>query len=158
MKSMRKNIEKSVSLTVRGEFLGSSTDVKGTLLAIESYEGSTPTFTWKSNDGHVFCYLPPHAFGLDDITLAASVDLNCPAGPIDVSYMRICDGGFAKVGDVTLRWNEYIATVDWYESNTLIHIVKSGDKILCVRNSRFQVGGFKLALPEWKKCRKTWSV
>jgi hypothetical protein len=72
--------------------------------------------------------------------------------------MRIDDGGWAKVGDVTYGWDEYIATVDWYESNTLIHVVKSGDRILCVRNSRFQVGGKMYLPPLWKKSRETWRV
>lgn len=158
MRSMRCNLPSPLSMSVQGEFLGVTDPVSGKIIAIESYEGLSPTFTWMSDKGHVFCFLPPHAFSFG-ASLKECVDLRCPAGPISVSCLAIDEGGHGCVGEKNVSWKRYVASVDWYESNELLHLVIGYDgRLMFIRNARFQVGGDKYSPPAWKKSRATWVI
>lgn len=148
-----------MAATVQGVFLGVEGAVSGRLVAVESYAGCVPTFTWMSESGHVFCFLPPHAFGPPGTTLASCVDQECPPGAIDVSDLGLEGPGHARLGDAVVPWKRYVATVDWYEQNRLCHVVQASSGQLCfVRNPRFQVGGEKYDPPSWKKMREVWTL
>lgn len=160
MRSLRCNLPHSVPAEIKGGILGIGGLVKGRLIAVESYVGCSPTFTWIADSGHIFCFVPPHAFSTEVGTpLEHCVDMDCPPGPIDVSDLGLEGPGHAKVGERIFVWKKYIATVDWYEQNKVCHLVQTAAGVLVfVRNPRFQVGGEKYDPPTWKKLRETWSV
>lgn len=159
MRSMRCLLPKRVRATVRPEFLGTDVPVTGHLIALESYAGCVPTFTWMADSGHLYLFLPPHAFGPEGTTLEQCVDQECPPGPIDVADLALQGPGFARIGLREVPWNDYIATVDWYDENHSLHLLRAcSGAIVMARNPRFQVGGEKLDLPKWKKMRETWTL
>ena len=159
MRSMRCCLPAPVRATCRGELLGIEGPTEGALLAIESYQGQSPTFTWAADSGHLFHFLPPHAFGPVGTELRQCVDMPCAQGAIDVSFLGLEGPGWANVGGRIVGWKHYLATVDWYEDNKLCHLVRATTgELMFVRNPRFQVGGAKLDLPPWKKLRQTWPL
>jgi len=161
MRSMRVALPRPVPAACWGEFLGLNEEetTPGRLLAVESYEGMSPTFTWMADTGHIFNFLPPHAFGQRFSSLDSCVDMACAPGAIDVSDLGLEGPGWARVGHRETNWKKYHATVDWYEDNRLCHLVSThSGEFLFVRNPRFQVGGDKLDLPAWKKLRQTWDL
>lgn len=159
MRSIRATLPQPVPATCRGEFLGVEGPTSGRLLAVESYAGFAPTFTWMSDSGHLFHFLPPHAFGPAESTLHRCADMACAPGAIDVSHLGIEGPGWARVGDREVAWKHYLATIDWYEDNRLCQLVRTAEgELLFVRNPRFQVGGDRLDLPKWKKLRQTWTL
>jgi len=159
MNSMRVRLPRPLEITVKGKFLGIDVATLGRIIAIESYEGNVPTFTWISKTGHIFNFLPPHAFGPNETALVNHIDIECPAGPIDVSNLGFEEGGFGKIGINPIAWKRYIASIDWPESNELLHIVMTKDKdILLIRNARFQVGGSRYDPPSWKKAPTLWKL
>ena len=159
MRTMRCNLPRRVPATVRPEFLGTSEPVTGELVAIESYEGCVPTLTWMAHSGHLFLFLPPHAFGPEGTTLEQCVDQHATCGAISVADLHLSGPGFARVGTQVTAWKEYIATVDWYEENQSLHLLRTREGVLIfVRNPRFQVGGERLELPAWKKSREVWTL
>jgi hypothetical protein len=155
----RQVIPSTVVATVRGRFLGTAFDERGKLIAVESYRGSVPTFTWRSDSGHLFFYLPPHAFG--PMELRDTVDVTCPSPCIAINDLRIQGGGFATIGRSTdqFSWKRYVCSIDWQDDNQLVHVViDDGGFPRIVRNTRFQIGGNALNLPNWKKGREEWTV
>lgn len=159
MRSIRVNLPQPVKATVRGDFLGVKEAVNGRLLAVESYAGFSPTFTWMSDTGHLFTFLPPHAFGVEMSDLRSCIDMVCPSGSIDVSDLALEGPGHGKIGDKIVGWKRYIATIDWHEQNSLCHLVQdAGGRFLFIRNARFQVGGSAYDPPSWKKLRQIWTL
>lgn len=159
MRSMRCVMPRVIRATVRPEFLGVDAPVTGRLVALESYEGCVPTFSWLADSGHLYMFLPPHAFSPPGTMLEECVDMECVSGPIDVVDLRIEGPGFARIGAKTIVWKEYLGTVDWHEENHSLHLLRTpSGAIVMARNPRFQVGGEKLDLPKWKKTRKTWTL
>jgi hypothetical protein len=132
----------------------------GTIVAIESYAGSIPTFTWQSATGHLFASLPPLAFSLEDEGPGGWADFVCPPGPIVAHDFGFEGDGYGKMGDFSFRWKRYLLSVDWTEGNLLAHLCLSfGGHLTWFRNSRFQVGGARFDPPtHWRKQRETWGV
>lgn len=151
----------SFSASVISTFLGiegNRTLVPGRIIAVESYKGSVPTFTWMSESGHIFCYLPPHAF-CSGFKVTDLVDFNCPSDDIDVHVLNISGPGWGKVKDEVVNWKRYLLTCDWLNGNYLAHLVVGfGGELTWLRNSKFQVGGDSFSAPEWKKSREDWKI
>lgn len=151
-------LPKPLTFYVRKEILGTEEDVKGQVIAIESYSGSIPTFTWLSDSGHLYFYLPSTAFGLNR-SLTEVVDFICPDDTIVVSDLKIDNFGYGLVGDLEIKWKKYIATIDWPLSNACCHIVLDyNNSLVILRNPRFQIGGERLNRPKWKKLRSVWNL
>lgn len=145
---------------VRGEFLGYLRGVEGELVAAEFYPRSVPTFTFYADTGHLYAYLPPHAFGHSSHQdLAALVDVECPEETPSVFVLPVDGGGCGRVANRFYPWEKYLFSVDWADANILIHCVMLYDGSLAfMRNSRFQVGGDKWSPPDWKKTRHEWRL
>lgn len=136
-------------------------DVPGEIVAIESYAGSIPTFSWRSDAGHLFTYLPACAFS----RYAWTADFACPPGPIVGLDWGFDDGGCGVVGvpgtpgATPVVFKRVLLSVDWPEDNMLAHLVL--DKVGAlqwIRNSRIRVGvdATELEAPRWKKNRGVW--
>jgi 8-oxo-dGTP pyrophosphatase MutT (NUDIX family) len=147
-------------VNLMGRFVGVTYDVGGELVAVEFYPGSVPTFTFFSDTGHLYAYLPPHAFGHSSRQdLAELVDVECPASDPSVFTLPVDVGGFGRVGKTVLPWEKYVCSVDWAAENILVHCVTLYDGALAfMRNSRFQIGGRKWEPPDWKKTRHDWRL
>ncbi len=146
---------------VRKEFLGAEKDTVGWVIAVEFYGGSVPTFTFQSGSGHIFAYLPPNAFSFSSCkpTIDKVVDIECPTTTPSVSVLPISDGGWGRIGETVVRWEQYVCSADWEEENLLLHCVVLDDGSFCfLRNSRFQVGGKDWNPPQWKKLREEWHL
>ncbi len=147
-------------IEVKSLFLGmeEGEKVPGSIVSVESYKGSPPTFTWLSSSGHLFAYLPSSAFGPED-DLGTLVDFHCPDNDIDATNMALQGPGWGLVGDKPVNWKTYLLTVDWPNANQLAHLVLGfKGELIWLRNSRFQVGGTSFSPPTWKKARRTWQV
>lgn len=129
--------------------------VPGRILAVESYAGSVPTFTWASDRGHVFAYLPPWAFQVEDDRPAPLVDFVCPGGSIAAHDFGFEGGGWGRIGETALAWKRYLLTVDWVDQNKMAHLCLTlAGNLAWFRNSRFQVGGYQWDPPKgWQKAR-----
>lgn len=147
-------------VVVRKEFLGCSEDVLGQVFAVEFYPQSVPTFTFLARSGHVYAYLPPHAFSFAaPRDLAELVDVECPASPPSVYTFDISGGGFGRVGETVVCWQRYLCSIDWAKENILIHCVLLFDgSFAFLRNSRFQIGGESWNPPDWRKLRHDWRL
>jgi hypothetical protein len=163
-------------VTVRDEFLYDMDPKKigretpGVIFAVSSYEGSVPTLMVRLADGSVFSYLPPHAvfaprpclyrdmeLGLEDL-----VYHNCPAGKIAVDQFEFLKGpvlAYLKRKNLWIR-GYYLATIDWYEGNDLLHLVELENKqfaFLPHHKLKFGSGVAKQFEP-YKKMRSEWKV
>jgi len=131
--------------------------IDGKIVAVESYPGSIPTFTWIAHSGHIYTYLPPHAFSNRNVR--DCVDFECPDTNISVCRLKIEGGGHAKINCNILKWKVYVASIDWIDANYLAHIVlDENNHVRIIKNSKFQIGGEQLNLPEWKKFRSEWTL
>src|SRR5271165_4412968 len=98
MKSIRGELDTPFRTVVRPEFLGCEVPTKGYIFAIESYIGSCPTLSFRSDSGHCFFFLPPHAFGLKPTLFHQCADQPCVAGPIDVTtFAALSSSGWGTV-------------------------------------------------------------
>jgi hypothetical protein len=143
-------------LTQRDE--DSTFAVAGTILAVESYAGSVPTFTWQSTGGHVFAYLPPHA--LASARERPLVDFVCPAGGIVAHDFGWEGGGWGTIGSIIVAFSRVLLSVDWPEGNQLAHLcLLDRGELAWLRNSRFQIGGDAFTPPNhWRKARTHWGL
>jgi hypothetical protein len=157
---MRYLLENKIPVIVRKEILQSEEDADGYVIALEFYPESVPTFTFISKSGHIFAYLPPHAFGFGaERELTDLVDVECPQSKPSICDLKIQEEGFGKVNERLLAWKTYICSIDWAEENILIHCVQLYDGVFAfLRNSRFQIGGTNWNPPKWKKLRKEWKL
>lgn len=150
-----------VRVNLMGSFVGVPYNVGGELVAVEFYAGSVPTFTFLADTGHLYAYLPPHAFGHSSRQdLAELVDVECPAESPSVFVLPSVDaGGVGRVGKAVVPWERYVCSVDWAEANVLVHLVMLYDGAPAfMRNSRFQIGGRTWEPPAWKKTRHEWKL
>lgn len=162
---LRFTLKTKIPVTVRKRFLGANEDVAADVIALEFYPKSIPTFTVQA-DGHVFAYLPPHAFyKIVDCTIHNEreivdlVDVECADSDPSVSVLNITGPGWGRVEKMTLRWERYICSIDWADDNVLIHCVMLYDGCFAfLRNSRFQVGGEEWSPPQWGKQRDEWHL
>ncbi len=145
----------------RNSFLKTGSDglTPGRIVSIDSYPNQIPTFTWISDSGHVFCNLPPSAFAEPGLGLENFCDFHCPSLDFEIKELPIEGPGWGVVGEKTIRWKSYWMTVDWTDDNWLAHLVVDfDDRLVWIRNSKFQVGGEKLNLPDWDKQRESWKL
>jgi hypothetical protein len=150
----------------------------GTIVAIECYRGSVITFTWMEARGHVYAYLPPHAFSLEPRPFGVApppfeaavrvTDFVCQDDPPAFVRFDAFDQrsvyGFGAIQDGPSRawtaWNRYLGSLDFVASNELVHLtVGSRGAIFVFRNHRFQVGGQSWQPPtDWVKSRANWTI
>jgi hypothetical protein len=150
----------------------------GTIVAIECYRGSVVTFTWMATGGHVYAYLPPHAFSLEPRSFGGFP-------PVFAAVTRVtdfvCQGdapsfvrfdafdqqssyGFGAIQDgpvvASVAWLRYLGSLDFAASNELVHLtVGPRGAIFVFRNHRFQVGGQSWQPPlDWVKSRADWTI
>lgn len=147
-------------VNVNPQFLGiEGESVSGKIVAIESYKDNVLTFSWLSNSGHLFCYLPAIAFSKTSQNLSDFVDFNCPDTKFSICDMGFEGSGCGIVSGKEILWKRYLCTIDWYDANYLAHLVLNYDSdLILIRNSKFQIGGNKFSPPNWKKARSSWSL
>lgn len=167
---MTNRVRIDVPVTLLGSYLslaeGADPFPKGRLIAIESYAGSVPTFTWQADSGHIYSYLPPQAVyawknnGPDRGEKAFVPDFACPKGPIVGSDLGFEGPGCGLIGNDVVAWKRYLVTVDWPDGNVLAHLcLGPGGAPVWYRNARFQVGNpAAFDPPHWQKSRATWSL
>ena len=162
-----------INAPVLGSFLGSKKPFEyGGIVAVEAYPGSVPTFTWQSTSGHIYAYLPPHAFGSNPASpplLRDRVDIECPDEVPSWCQLGLSNRtGHGKIGidrhnTKLVSWGQYLVTLDWAQANVMVHIVtgydpQDYDYPMVIRTSRFQVGGTEWNPPDWKKSRVNWKL
>lgn len=135
-----------------------------TIFGVSSYAGHAPTFNVLLANGSVFSYVPVHRLRTGDVTDAMDLtDLvyhDCPSERIVVTaydaLQRPLRAYFAKLD----RWVDakYVATVDWYTGNNLLHLLTLANGQFAMLPSHkvlFSDGG---ELPDYKKLRAEWKV
>lgn len=149
-------------VVVHKEFLGAEENAVAEVVALEFYPGSVPTFTVRSESGHLFAYLPPTAFHFPSSCkrhLEEFLDIECPASEPSVSVLPVSEGGWGRIGGQVVEWEKYICSMDWEDENLLLHCVILDDGSFgFLRNSRFQIGGSYWHPPAWKKLREEWHL
>mgnify|MGYP000134243378 CR=1 FL=1 len=138
---------------------GSTGSTAGNIISIESYPNQVPTFSWMSASGHIFFNLPSIAFVEGNPALNLFCDFHCPSSDMELSHLPIEGPGWGVVNGHIFKWKRYITTADWVNDNWVAHLVITYDNCLIwIRNSKFQVGGSELNLPDWDKQREDWRI
>lgn len=142
--------------------------VQGRIVAVETYPGHAPTFSFLSKEGHLYCYLPVTAFllspeePLDDLPLAVACYANCPEGRVVVSALPLpvaCQVFLPSRG--SWESGEYVFSLDWWDDNLLLHLVYlSSCGMFALQPNHKIVFGSRNArqFPDWKKCHSEWRV
>jgi len=138
-----------------------------TIFGVSSYPLEALTAHVMLGNGSIFSYVPFHKLlnkpeepnpklELDDL-----VYKNCPDEHIAVHNFEFLEGevdAYFKRKDLWLP-GHYLATVDWYESNELFHLIKLENyPIAAVPNHKLKFKGADRSFPPYKKLRQTWEV
>lgn len=145
--------------------------VKARLLSLVSYPGHALTADIVTDGGAVFSYMPfnalltsKSAFSDAWVKNAAIDDCcfhNCPDEHASANVLPSLQGD-VQLYDRTgkhLRSGRYVTTVDWYQSNDLLHVVDSGMLVawpshkLLWRSQPPPEG-----LPKYSRLRQEWRV
>ena len=134
------------------------------IIAISSYPGHTLTFTVLVHDKYIFSYIPIIALAWfiteAKSTLERAVYKNCPSAELTVAYydaLNECtvfkhDGSYLSGGT-------YLLSVDWYNDNELLHLIKLDDGTLALYPNHkivFGKNSAKAELPKYKKLHHEW--
>lgn len=141
------------------------------MFGVSSYVGHAPTFDVLLDNGAMFHYVPPHRlrhshpsetpcgevrFDLSDLVYHDSRD-----GRIVVTaYRELCERGTvtAHFKHARARMNaRYVATVDWYDGNDLLHVLALANGQFALLPSHKATFG-DVSLPDYQKLRAEWSV
>lgn len=144
-----------------------TTWTKARAVGIASYPGHTPTFTVLTDDGAVFSYVPAHhlrtkplAEGDEELTLAQLVYHNCPAAEVTVVSHEVLSSLPVQVFErksQTWHAGKYVATLDWYTDNLLMHLVcLDQGQVALVPSHKVLFGKTKSVLPLYRKMRGSW--
>jgi len=139
-----------------------------TAFALSSYPGSTPTFKILLQNGAVFSYIPPHALQTSSLSpdavtldLADLASINCPSEPISVKTFAALAGrvqAYFKRKDLWLE-GSYVLTVDWTDSNDLLHLIAlENGQLAFVPQHKVVFGNAARELPQYRKLRQVWRV
>lgn len=140
-----------------------------TVFAVISYIGHAPTFQVMLVNGSVFSYLPAEALrhGLVAVgptfTGAELVYHDCHSAPITVTrYATLAAVPARAYFKARAAWvgAQYVATVDWYEGNDLLHVLLLDNGQVAMLPSHKVLFGDDVTdtLPEYKKLRATFRV
>lgn len=140
------------------------------LFGVSSYVGHAPTFSVLLDNGAMFHYVPPHRlrhtnpsatpcgevrFDLSDLVYHDSRE-----GRIVVTaYEALRDANVtAHFKHARARMNaRYVATVDWYDGNDLLHVLAlANGQFAMLPSHKATVGD--ATLPDYKKLRQEWMV
>ena len=157
---------------IRASFLSSDLDGwrTGRMIGVSTYPGETLALSVLLDGpgpeaGSLFVYLPLHAFAIQPVenplhyTQLAWAD--CPGGSVEVSVLAPLNGR-VQVLCPHHGWEtgRYVATLDWWEHNTMAHLVQLDQGQLAVMpNHKIKFGDAAPAvLPTFEKLRGTWTV
>lgn len=142
--------------------------VPGRVFSVSSYVKSAPTFQVQLDDGSVFSYLPPHA--VEDLGLRGRTPLepleqgdltyhDCPSENFCLHvYRTLAEDDVQAYFKRPRRWltARYVATLDWYEGNDLLHLVslENGQTAFLPQHKLKFGADSSRHLPPYKKLRR----
>lgn len=140
-----------------------------TVFGVSSYVGHAPTFSVLTDEGAVFSYVPIHRLRSKPPTDAIEIRMDLDdlvyhdsrEGRIVVTQyqslamQRVLSATFKRTGRVCDA--RYIASVDWYDGNDLLHFVALMNGQFALLPSHKLMFGI-CELPDYKKLRAEWRV
>ena len=147
-------------------YIGKSEPAK--IIGISSYPGSTPTFKIVLKNRCLFSYIPPHAVKIatDKISEQKQLPLeelvyhNCPSENIAVhSFHELQKMPVVAFFKTSQKWLNatYITTIDWYEGNDLLHMIKlENGQFAFLPNHKIKFGNNEHEFPKYKKLHHEW--
>ncbi len=139
------------------------------VFAISSYPGHVPTFQVMLENGAMFSYVPPHRlrqwapsdafperFELADLVYHECRDEKITVNRYDLLTRSPCRAYLHK----QKRWLDavYVATVDWYMGNDLLHLVTLENGQFAFLPSHKVMFAEGTTLPTYKKLHAVWRL
>ncbi len=145
----------------------SKTDlIPATIFCISSYEKEALTFGIVLDNGSVFFYIPIHKISLSkdcsfEYSLKDLIYNNNESINFNISYFKYLEKQPLKIYLKYLnKWDtcKYIATLDWFEGNDLVHLVLiSNGQLACMPSHKLNFTGEE-KLESYKKIKSSWIV
>lgn len=136
------------------------------VIGFSSYPGHALTLTVLLDDGSLFCYLPFDAFTTKQNATIYFYDVlvyhNCPEGELAVSVLDTLPEDvhvFLKKANAWVS-GKYVATIDWYTGNDLLHLVLlSNGQLAAMPNHKVKFGASApKEFPAYKKIHQEWVI
>lgn len=146
-----------------------TTITEATIIGLCLYKDETICFDVILKNGSIFNYIPLHKVihkhpTLDnDIELKDLVYHNCPSLDISINkfdFLTEKNGkAFLKHKNLWVDIDEYILTVDWYEGNDLLNLVKLHNGYFAfLPNHKIKFGDVEETFEKYKKVPYTYVV
>ena len=138
------------------------------IIGISAYKGQSITFTILIETAYIFSDIPPFALHqkqsafTQELSYRSISHSNCPGNKIEVICLDELKSktsiAFFREEHKWIEVKEYLYTIDFYEDNHLVHLVKlnTGHFVL-VPSHKINFAGAK-HLPDFKKLRQTWII